>query len=77
MKHLIRRSPFGPYGKVVVLGLCGYEVVAVGSGRCPTLSYLVRKFPVLGWVLLTLLAHHWFVEEVVFAVEDALEAADT
>lgn len=63
------RSPaFGRHGRKVVAGICAWELVALypGSG-VPTLSETVRRFPPLGWVLLVLLVHHWFLEAVEMA----------
>lgn len=57
----IYRSPFGRHGKKVVVSLCGWEVVAILAGL-PTLSEIVKKYPHLGWFMLLLLAHHWYVE---------------
>jgi hypothetical protein len=57
----LRRPPFGRHGKRVVALLCAYEVVALHT-PLPTITAIVRQFPLLGVLLLALLAHHWFIE---------------
>lgn len=50
----------------MVIGLCSWELLALlGLVPIPTLSQSVRKIPTLGWVILGLLAHHWYLEKVV------------
>ena len=74
----LRRPLFGRYGHAVVAGLCAYEVVAIVSGRAknvpelPTLTALGRRHPSLKWALSGALAHHFHLERVVAAVEEAL-----
>jgi hypothetical protein len=59
----LRRPPLGRYGRMVVGALCAYEVVALTT-PLPTISNVVRSAPPVGYVLLALLAHHWFVEDI-------------
>lgn len=60
----IRRPPFGRHGRKVVAFLCAYEVLAlIPWTPVPTISELVNRFPVAGAVLLTLLGHHWYLED--------------
>lgn len=56
-----RRPPFGRHGRAVVVGLCGWEIVALFS-PLPTLSRTVRLHHWFGILLLLALGHHWFVE---------------
>jgi hypothetical protein len=59
--------------------LCSWEIIALVPGSpVPTLSETVRKYPPLGWVILGLLGHHWFLEAAEAlgeVIEDAMEAA--
>jgi len=60
---MVRRPLLGPRGPAVVVFFCGWELVALlVSGRVPPVTHVVRKHPWFGVVLLSLLAHHWFVE---------------
>lgn len=47
--------------KAVVALLCGYEVVAVTTGRLPTITALHRRWPIVGAVLVVTLAIHFWV----------------
>ena len=58
-----RRCLFGRHGRTVVASLCGYEVVALMT-PLPTISEIVRRRRPLGWMLLAMLAQHWFLEAV-------------
>lgn len=58
----MRRPLFGRAGPFVVAAGCGWELVGLVSSHVPTVSQAVRRRPVLGVVLIGLLAHHWFVE---------------
>lgn len=55
--------PETPATKALVAGLCGYEVVAITTGRVPTITALNRRCPVLGAALLGALAVHFFGRE--------------
>jgi hypothetical protein len=44
----------------IVIGLCSYEVVAIVTGRIPTLTALQKRYRVLGPVILTGLALHFY-----------------
>lgn len=37
--------------RLTVVGMCAYEVVAIVSGRLPTISRGVRRFPLFGAVV--------------------------
>lgn len=57
------RPVFGRHGKKVVGGLCGWELVALIPGApIPTLTAIVKKVHPVGFIILGLLAHHWYVE---------------
>lgn len=64
----LRRPLFGRHGHLVVALLCGYEVVAIASGRTkvvpelPTLTALGRRHPAVKWALTGALAHHFHLE---------------
>ena len=45
--------------KALVALLCGYEVVAIVSGRVPTITAYHRRWPVVGLSLLGALAVHF------------------
>ena len=53
---------FGRYGPKIVVGLCGWEIVGLMPGPIPPLTHVVRRAPVVGVVILALLADHWFFE---------------
>jgi hypothetical protein len=60
------RTPalFGSHGRKVIAGLCGYECLALLPGSpLPTISELVDRYPIIGFVLLGALAHHWYIED--------------
>lgn len=59
--QVVRKPLFGRHGKKVVIGLCGWEVVSLLAGL-PPISVMVRRFPVLGWAILGMLVHHWYLE---------------
>jgi hypothetical protein len=60
----LRRPPFGRHGRKLVVALCGWELIALtGRTPLPTVSQMATRRPVLGALLLVLLAHHWFVEQ--------------
>lgn len=69
-----RRAPFRHHGRSVIGALCAYELIALPQRTpLPTISEVVNRHRPLGVVLLTLLGHHWFVELVEIAVEEAVE----
>lgn len=60
----MRRPLFGRHGHRVVAFFCGWELVALCPGSpVPTLSQVVKRHPSVGVLLLSLLGHHWFVEQ--------------
>lgn len=59
-----RRPVFGRHGRKVVAVLCAYEVVALWVPWLPTISEVVKRWPLVGVLILALLGHHWFVEAV-------------
>ena len=77
LKTNLRKPLFGRYGRRVVASVCTWEIVAlVPSSPVPTVSETVRRFPVFGWTLLALLAHHWYVEQMVAELVSGLEAPE-
>lgn len=46
--------------KAVVVGLCAWEVVAITTGRVPTITTLNRRWPAVGVVLVGALALHFW-----------------
>ncbi len=63
MSPRLRQPLFGRHGKGVVAFFCGWELIALAPGSpVPTLSETVKRAPVVGVVIMGLLAHHWFVE---------------
>jgi hypothetical protein len=61
----VRRPLFGRHGRKVVAGLCAWELVALVPGSpVPTISHTVSKKKPVGWALLGMLAHHWYLEVV-------------
>jgi hypothetical protein len=64
MAAIPRHRPiFGPHGRKVVAGLCGWELAALVPGSpIPTVSETVSRFPLFGAALLGLLADHWYLE---------------
>jgi len=61
--QLRRRSPLGSHGRKVIAFLCAWELLALAPGSpVPTISQTVERYPLFGVLLLSLLAHHWFVE---------------
>lgn len=69
-----RRPLFGRHGPNVVAFFCGWELAGLTIPGVPTISQTVRRYPVLGVVLVLALIHHWFVE-MERAFEEALEGA--
>lgn len=60
---VVRRPPFGTHGRKVIATLCAWEISALVPGSpVPTISATVKRQPLFGWMLLILLAHHWYVE---------------
>ena len=52
--------PETPLTKALVVGLCGYECVAITTGRVPTITALNHRHPVIGVVLVgALVLHFW------------------
>lgn len=52
--------PETPATKAVVVGLCAWEVVAITTGRVPTITTLNRRWPAVGVVLVgALVLHFW------------------
>ena len=49
--------------KALVVALCSYEVLAISTGRTPTLTALNRRWPVVGFALLGALAVHFWATE--------------
>jgi hypothetical protein len=47
-----------------VVFLCGYEILAITTGRVPTLTALQRRYRLLGPALFTGLAFHFYQEDV-------------
>jgi hypothetical protein len=47
-------------GPPVVAVFCGYEVIAIASGRIPTISALDQRFHVLGPLILGALFAHFY-----------------
>lgn len=71
-----RRPPFRHHGRTIIAALCGYELLALPErSPLPTISEVVNRHRLLGVMLLGLLGHHWFVELVETAVEEAVEDA--
>lgn len=59
----LRQPAFGPHGRKVVAALCGWELAALPPGSpFPTLSSMVKRYPAVGFALLGLLVHHWYLE---------------
>lgn len=54
--------PETPATKALVALLCSYEVVAIVSGRVPTITAYHRRWPVVGAALLGALAVHFMPE---------------
>lgn len=48
-----------PLLRVVVAGACAWEVVAISTGRLPTVSRISRRWPVFGHAVLTVLEVHF------------------
>ena len=46
--------------KALVVALCGYECVAILSGRVPTITALHRRWPVVGLAIVGALAVHFW-----------------
>lgn len=47
----------------MVAALCGWELAAIHKASpVPTLSAMVKRYPVVGMLLLVLLTHHWYLE---------------
>lgn len=67
---------FGRHGKKVVIALCGWEILALTALPIPTLSATVRRYPSVGWLILGLLGHHWFLEAAELAVDVIVTATE-
>jgi hypothetical protein len=72
MLRRLRRPAFGPHGHKVVIGFCGWEIIALvlpqllgehQGPAIPTVSATVKRHPWFGYTLLALLAHHWYLED--------------
>lgn len=75
----VRRPLFGRHGHKVVAGFCLWELVALlPKSRVPTVSKTVTTHKPFGYVLLGMLAHHWYLElpqEIQLArIADAMES---
>lgn len=46
--------------KGVVGTICAYESIAIASGRLPTVTKIVHRYPVVGAVVLAGLSHHFY-----------------
>lgn len=65
----LRRPLFGGYGRRIVAAGCLYEVVALlPSSPVPTISELVKRYPVAGAVIVAALVHHWYFEQPITVV---------
>lgn len=52
--------PETPLTKAVVAVLCGYEALAICTGRVPTITTLNRRHPAIGVALVgALVLHFW------------------
>jgi hypothetical protein len=47
----------------LVLGLCGYEILAITTRRVPTLTMLQARYRVLGPVIIAGLAVHFYIDD--------------
>jgi hypothetical protein len=47
------------YLRAAVAAVCAYEVVAITTRKCPTVSRLTKRYPVLGTIVLAALARHF------------------
>lgn len=48
-----------PYLKALVAVACAYEVVAITTGKLPTVTRITRRYPVVGVAVLAVLAKHF------------------
>lgn len=48
-----------PYLRAAVAAVCAYEVVAITTRKVPTVSWVARRYPVTGAVVLAVLAKHF------------------
>ena len=48
-----------PFLRLLVAGVCAWEVVAITTGRVPTVSRVSRRWPVFGDVVLDVLGIHF------------------
>lgn len=59
----VRQPLFGRHGHKVIAGFCLWELVAlIPHSKVPTISKTVTTHKPFGYVLLGLLAHHWYLE---------------
>lgn len=49
-------------GKELLSVIFGYEMVAVWTKCCPTISRLVKRHPIIGIIIIVALIHHFWVE---------------
>lgn len=52
-------GPLEPVLRALVAGTCSWEVVAITTGRLPTVSRLARQYPAASAVVLGVLAWHF------------------
>lgn len=48
-----------PYLRALVAVVCGYEVIAITTRQVPTVSWVARRYPVAGALVLAVLAKHF------------------
>ena len=48
-----------PYLRAAVAAVCAYEVVAITTHAVPTVSWVARRYPVTGVIVLAVLAKHF------------------
>ncbi len=48
-----------PFLRAAVAIVCAYEVVAITTRKVPTVSWIARRHPIAGTVVLAALAHHF------------------
>ena len=52
-----------PFLRLLVAGVCAWEVLAITTGRVPTVSRVSRRWPVFGSVVLDVLDLHFRARE--------------
>lgn len=66
-----RRPPLRGYGRPFLAAACAYELTALYRPELPTISELVKRYPMLGVGILAALGHHFYLE-----ADDVLSVAD-